>query len=155
MLLGIMNVVLGILMLIYWLFVHHWAYVSKSMLYLGILTTDLGAWFCLETSSSILLSQNPVFHSYVTRMLLLLLPIPFMMFVRHYLKARDRYLCRIFVWLDVAEIAVVLFLQLMDIRDLTQTLWMTHVMIGLAVLYFIYTICNKFYHHTTTHALWI
>ena len=58
MLLGIMNVVLGILMLIYWLFVHHWAYVSKSMLYLGILTTDLGAWFCLETSSSILLSQN-------------------------------------------------------------------------------------------------
>ena len=43
----------------------------------------------------------------------------------------------------------------MDIRDLTQTLWMTHVMIGLAVLYFIYTICNKFYHHTTTHALWI
>lgn len=44
---------------------------------------------------------------------------------------------------------------LMDIRDLTQTLWMTHVMIGLAVLYFIYTICNKFYHHTTTHALWI
>lgn len=155
MLLGIMNVVLGILMLIYWLFVHHWAYVSKSMLYLGILTTDLGAWFCLETSSSILLSQNPVFHSYVTRMLLLLLPIPFMMFVRHYLKARDRYLCRIFVWLDVAEIAVVLFLQLMDIRDLTQTLWMTHVMIGLAVLYFIYTICNKFYLHTTTHALWI
>ena len=155
MLLGIMNVVLGILMLIYWLFVHHWAYVSKSMLYLGILTTDLGAWFCLETSSSILLSQNPVFHSYVTRMLLLLLPIPFMMFVRHYLKARDRYLCRIFVWLDVAEIAVVLFLQLMDIRDLTQTLWMTHVMIGLAVLYFIYTICNKFYHHTATHALWI
>ena len=155
MLLGIMNVVLGILMLIYWLFVHHWAYVSKSMLYLGILTTDLGAWFCLETSSSILLSQNPVFHSYVTRMLLLLLPIPFMMFVRHYLKARDRYLCRIFVWLDVAEIAVVLFLQLIDIRDLTQTLWMTHVMIGLAVLYFIYTICNKFYHHTTTHALWI
>lgn len=155
MLLGIMNVVLGILMLIYWLFVHHWAYVSKSMLYLGILTTDLGAWFCLETSSSILLSQNPVFHSYVTRMLLLLLPIPFMMFVRHYLKAKDQYLCRIFVWLDVAEIAVVLFLQLMDIRDLTQTLWMTHVMIGLAVLYFIYTICNKFYYHTTTHALWI
>lgn len=77
------------------------------------------------------------------------------MFVRHYLKAKDQYLCRIFVWLDVAEIAVVLFLQLMDIRDLTQTLWMTHVMIGLAVLYFIYTICNKFYHHTTTHALWI
>ena len=154
-LLGIMNVALGILMLTYWLFVHHWAYVSKSMLYLGILTTDLGAWFCLETGSSILLSQNPVFHSYASRILLLLLPIPFTMFVRHYLKAKDQYLCRIFVWLDVAEIAVVLFLQLMDIRDLTQTLWMTHVMIGLAVLYFIYTICNKFYHHTATHALWI
>ena len=43
MLLGIMNVALGILLLTYWLFVHHWAYVSKSMLYLGILTTDLGA----------------------------------------------------------------------------------------------------------------
>ena len=155
MLLGIMNVALGILMLTYWLFVHHWAYVSKSLLYLGILTTDLGAWFCLETGSSILLSQNPVFRSYASRILLLLLPIPFMMFVRHYLKAKDQYLCRIFVWLDVAEIAVVLFLQLMDIRDLTQTLWMTHVMIGLAVLYFIYTICNKFYPHTTTHALWI
>lgn len=155
MLLGIMNVALGILMLTYWLFVHHWAYVSKSLLYLGILTTDLGAWFCLETGSSILLSQNPVFRSYASRILLLLLPIPFMMFVRHYLKAKDQYLCRIFVWLDVAEIAVVLFLQLMDIRDLTQTLWMTHVMIGLAVLYFIYTICNKFYHHTTTHTLWI
>lgn len=154
-LLGIMNVALGILMLTYWLFVHHWAYVSKSMLYLGILTTDLGSWFCLETGSSILLSQNPVFHSYASRILLLLLPIPFTMFVRHYLKAKDQYLCRIFVWLDVAEIAVVLFLQLMDIRDLTQTLWMTHVMIGLAVLYFIYTICNKFYHHTATHALWI
>lgn len=153
--LGIMNVALGILMLTYWLFVHHWAYVSKSLLYLGIFTTDLGAWFCLETGSSILLSQNPVFRSYASRILLLLLPIPFIMFVRHYLKARDQYLCRIFVWLDVAEIAVVLFLQLTDIRDLTQTLWMTHVMIGLAVLYFIYTICNKFYHHTTTHALWI
>ena len=154
-LLGIMNVALGILMLTYWLFVHHWAYVSKSLLYLGILTTDLGAWFCLETDSAILLSQNPVFRSYASRILLLLLPIPFTMFVRHYLKAKDQYLCRIFVWLDVAEIAVVLFLQLMDIRDLTQTLWMTHVMIGLAVLYFIYTICNKFYHHATTHALWI
>ena len=153
--LGIMNVALGILMLTYWLFVHHWAYVSKSLLYLGIFTTDLGAWFCLETGSSILLSQNPVFRSYASRILLLLLPIPFIMFVRHYLKARDQYLCRIFVWLDVAEIAVVLFLQLTDIRDLTQTLWMTHVMIGLAVLYFIYTICSKFYHHTTTHALWI
>lgn len=153
--LGIMNVALGILMLTYWLFVHHWAYVSKSLLYLGIFTTDLGAWFCLETGSAILLLQNPVFRSYASRILLLLLPIPFIMFVRHYLKARDRYLCRIFVWLDVAEIAVVLFLQLTDIRDLTQTLWMTHVMIGLAVLYFIYTICSKFYHHTTTHALWI
>ena len=153
--LGIMNVALGILMLTYWLFVHHWAYVSKSLLYLGIFTTDLGACFCLETGSAILLLQNPVFRSYASRILLLLLPIPFIMFVRHYLKARDRYPCRIFVWLDVAEIAIVLFLQLMDIRDLTQTLWMTHVMIGLAVLYFIYTICNKFYHHTTTHALWI
>lgn len=153
--LGIMNVALGILMLTYWLFVHHWAYVSKSLLYLGIFTTDLGAWFCLETGSSILLSQNPVFRSYASRILLLLLPITFIMFVRHYLKARDQYLCRILVWLDVAEIAVVLFLQLTDIRDLTQTLWMTHVMIGLAVLYFIYTICSKFYHHTTTHALWI
>ena len=97
MLLGIMNVALGILMLTYWLFVHHWAYVSKSLLYLGILTTDLGAWFCLETGSSILLSQNPVFRSYASRILLLLLPIPFMMFVRHYLKAKDQYLCRIFV----------------------------------------------------------
>lgn len=153
--LGIMNVALGILMLTYWLFVHHWAYVSKSLLYLGIFTTDLGAWFCLETGSAILLLQNPVFRSYASRILLLLLPIPFVMFVRHYLQAADRYLGRIFVWLDVAEIAVVLFLQFTDIRDLTRTLWMTHVMIGLAVLYFIYTICSKFYHHTTTHALWI
>ena len=76
----------------------------------------------------------------------------------------------------MAEIAVVLFLQLMDIRDLTQTLWMTHVMIGIghsgtrpysfvsaartACIYYhaqssLSTICNRFYHHTTTHALWI
>ena len=153
--LGIINVALGILMLCYWLFVHHWAYVSKSLLYLGILTTELGAWFCLETGSAILLLQNPVFRSYASRILLLLLPIPFLMFVRHYLQANDRYLCRILVWLDVAEIAVVLFLQFTDTLDLTHTLWMTHIMIGLAVFYFLYTICNKFYHHAITHALWI
>ena len=153
--LGIMNVALGILMLSYWLFVHQWAYVSKSLLYLGIFTTELGAWFCLETGSAILLLQNPVFRSYASRILLMLLPIPFLMFVRHYLQANDRYLCRILVWMDVAEITIVLFLQFTNRQDLVHTLWMTHIMIGVGVFYFIYTICSKFYHHTVTHALWI
>ena len=122
------------------------------------LTTDLGAWFCLwKQALPFFCHRTEVFHRYIISPPCFFIALPHSFFdVRPALfKSEGRYLCRIFVWLDVAEIAVVLFLQLMDIRDLTQTLWMTHVMIGLAVLYFIYTICNKFYHHTTTHALWI
>lgn len=153
--LGILNIALGILMLSYWIFVHRWAYVSKSLFYLGLFTTELGAWFCLETGAAILLLKNPVFRSYASRTLLLLLPIPFLMFVRHYLKTTDRYLWKILLWTDVAEIVLVILLQFTGIADLVDTLWMTHLMLGLSVFYFIFTIIRKFYHHALSHALWI
>lgn len=153
--LGILNIALGILMLSYWIFVHRWAYVSKSLLYLGLFTTELGAWFCLETGAAILLMKNPVFRSYASRSILLLLPIPFLMFVRHYLKATDRYLWKILLWTDVSEIFLVLLLQFTKTADLVQTLWMTHLMLALTVFYFIFTIISKFYFRARSHALWI
>jgi diguanylate cyclase (GGDEF)-like protein len=114
--------------------------IGGAMIYLGIFTTLLGIWSLTENGIMAVLLRRRAATSFTSFIMLALIGIPFIMFVRMYLHTSDKYVYKVLLLLNLVNIITVLSLQFLGIRDLKQTLTLTHIaMIG-AVLYLPYSL---------------
>lgn len=136
-------IAVGIYMLIYWGLVHKSAYIDQTLFYLGTFSVIMGAWSANETDTAVLLIQNHQASTFAAFILLMMMCIPFAMFVRNFLEIGDKkiwkYLCNI----SMLETTGCCILHFTGIYELRQSIVFTHVIIGCALLYLIYGIVHK------------
>ena len=125
---------LGVCMVIYWVYIRLHTPIKMNLLQLGVFAILLSVWSINESRFTTLLVKNNIACSYLSFISLMLLPLPFAMFVRSYYEDDDK-IWDIFFLTDVIQIFICLCLQMFKLADLRQTLWTSHIMMGfLAVI---------------------
>lgn len=122
----------GICMILYWIYVRCHMAIKPDLLYLGIFGLFLSIWSANETRIITLLLQNNLVCSYLSFISLMLLPLPFALFVRSYYQDESK-IWDIFCFVNIIQIIVCIILQLFKIADLCNTLWMTHVILAFLI----------------------
>lgn len=127
----IIMLVLGIVLSAYHLFIsRNISNTSGKLLKLGIFSIFLSIWSINECSLTTLLLKNNLMTSYLSFLSLMLLAFPFAMFVQTYYEDESRiwkWFCRV----DIAQIVICLLLAVTNIADLRETIWATHIMMGI------------------------
>lgn len=117
----------GICMVIYWIYIRFHMPIKLNLLNLGIFALFLSVWSANESCFTTLIFANNLVCSYIAFISLMMLPLPFALFVKSYYRD-DNDIWDIFCILDVIQIIVCLILQILKIADLRNTLWTTHIM---------------------------
>ena len=103
-------------------------------LYLAVFAVIIGLWKLSDTRSSpLLFPRNPMFLSYFTLAMLLLAPVPMLMFARGCSSGRSsRFLDDVCMLSLLSGVAIVI-LQAANVLDFRESLPATHVVIGLTM----------------------
>lgn len=119
---------IGIGMVGYWCYIRFQMPIKLNLLYLGFFAMLLSIWSGNESRFATLLLKSNLICSYMAFISLMLLPLPFALFVRAYYEDKNK-IWDIFCIVNVIQVTLSLFLQLFKVSDLRNTLWTTHIMI--------------------------
>lgn len=128
---------IGICMVIYWLYMRFHLPIKLNLLQLGVFAILLSVWSANESSFSVLLMKNNIISSYIAFISLMLLPLPFALFVKSHYEDNSK-MWDIYCIADVIQIALCLILQMFKLVDLHNTLWSTHAMIIILLVLVLY-----------------
>lgn len=136
-------IMLGIFMIIYWLLVCRKTKVAQDMLYMGIFVSLLGMWSLGEETGIAVLFNNRPYASFLAYTLLMLMGISFLLFVKFFLGAEDRYIHKILVAYSFTAMIVSIVLQCLNIADFKQTVILSHICLVCGLLYLLFVVCDK------------
>ena len=142
-LISMMVILIGLYISIYWIVIRCGSRIDGTLLYLGIFSILLGTWSANETDVATLILSNRQGCSYLAFVTLMLLPIPFILFVKSFLEIRDDRCWRIICNANLALIVLTHILNAAEIYEFRRSLWMTHVLIILTILYLLVVIWSK------------
>jgi diguanylate cyclase (GGDEF)-like protein len=150
-----LNVCVGVILMIYGIAAKKRSNIGEAMIYLGVFTVLLGTWSISENGIMAVLIENRAANSFLSFTSLSLIGIPFVMFVRCYLQTEDKYIYKILLCINVIGIILTYQLQFLGIRDMKQTLWLTHICMMSSFLYLPYSLIRMAVRHTITHRFWV
>mgnify|MGYP002672174745 FL=1 len=142
-LISMLVILVGLYISIYWIVICSGSRIDGTLLYLGIFSILLGIWSANETDVATLIVANRQGCSYLAFVTLMLLPIPFILFVKSFLEISDDRICRIICNANLALIVLTHILNATGIYEFRRSLWMTHVLIILTILYLLVVIWSK------------
>ncbi len=135
--------IVGIYMLGYWLLVRKSGDVDATLLYLGLFSVLLGLWTANETDFAALLLVNRHASTFAAFILLMVMPIPFVLFVRSFLDLGDRQIWRIFCDFSMVMCVISGVLHFTGIWEFRQSLVLTHIVIVGLLIYLMGAIVFK------------
>lgn len=124
----------GIAMLFYGLLVVKKAQDSEAIIQFAIFATMLGVWSAIETQIPDWIFPCSMVIVVMSHLMLMTLPIPFMLFLRHMYHNGESILWSICCYINCAVIAVRVILQITGMYDLRETLLLTHICLLLCVV---------------------
>lgn len=134
----VLAVILGIIMMAYWCYIHHSTYIKPDMLYLGMFSVLLGIWSLNEVPINVLVLQNHVMISYLAFITLMLLPVPFLLFVRSLYNDERDWAWNIAIFVALVNTVAGIACQVFRIRDMYLMLRFSHIELGITVIVLIY-----------------
>jgi diguanylate cyclase (GGDEF)-like protein len=150
-----LDVCMGFILLVYGIAMYKRSSIGVSMVYLGMFTVLLGIWSLTENGVVALLLVNRAACSFISFTALALIGLPFILFVRSYLQTDDKYMYKIMMGINILNIILTFPLQIFGIRDMKQTLMMTHISMVVAVLYLPYSMLRILCKHNITRRFWV
>ncbi len=137
----------GISMLLYGLFVVKKGHDAEIIIQFAIFAIMLGIWSTLETQIPDWIFPCSMVVVFVSHLMLMIMPIPFMLFLRYMYHNKDNKLWSFCCYINCAVIAVRVILQMLGIYDLRETLFLTHI----CLLLFVIVIVAMTIHEITVH----
>ncbi|MDE7340373.1 MAG: GGDEF domain-containing protein [Lachnospiraceae bacterium] len=123
----------GIVLLLYDLFAGKKGSDAETIMQFAIFAMMLGIWSVIETQIPDWIFPGNMLIVFLSHLMLMVMPIPFMLFLRRMYHNGDSKLWSFCCYLDCAVIVVRVFLQIMGIFDLRETLLLTHICLLLFV----------------------
>lgn len=129
-----MIVLAGIVMLLYGLFVVKKGQDAETIMQFAIFATMLGIWAVIETQIPDWVFPGSIVIVFISHLMLMTMPIPFILFLRHLYHNGESRLWSVCCYINCAVIAVRVLLQITGIFDLRETLLLTHICLMLFVI---------------------
>lgn len=127
---------IGVCMIVFWFFVRCKVKIQSNLLKLGIFAILLSIWSMNECRLFVLILKNNIVCSYISFLVLMLLPFALASFVCSFYESHDK-IWNTYFKINLVQIILCLLLQLFKLIDLRDTLWTSHVMmLFLAVVIF-------------------
>lgn len=136
-LLGLAAAMIGIVLVIYGLAAYRRTGGDKGVIMMGLFSLFIGIWKITDVNMMALIIPSPLLRANLAFVSLLLLVIPFALYAKGIFGKTDKF------WyapclLNAAVIVLDVVLQVTGIKDLRETLWLTHLcLIVLAVAYMV------------------
>ena len=103
----------------------------------------LGLWSANETDVSALIFANRQAGAYIAFVTLMIMPMAFIMFVKSFLEINDNLFWKLICYFNVTIILLEHILNATGMYYFRQTLWMTHIVIILMLIYLFVVITIK------------
>lgn len=130
----ILTIIIGIVLIFYWINIHRSSVkIDSCLFYLGIFSITYGLYTLSESQISIFLFSNYILFSYASYLLRMLIPLPFLLFIRNLYQNKNSPIWSVLCCLSIGNILLCTALQIMNIADFAETLWITHIIILLYV----------------------
>lgn len=126
MVIGLLAVTLGGIYIFYILYNRHNTEVDKSLLMLGMFSVQIGLWKIVDTNAFYLLFPGRSAFSYAAFLTLLLVTVPYCMFIRQLHTSSEKLIWYVPCIASLTGIVVLLVLQVFNIADLRQMLLVIH-----------------------------
>ncbi len=147
---SLLIVIMSLIILIYYAFMHKRQKLSKELLYLGSFTNFCGIWSINETNFANLIFQNKILNSLIPYYCLMLLVPPFIMFFDSYLNIYSKVIKRLIICASMLQFIVLTALHFLKIAEYRETLVFVQAMICIAVLYLIVGMITQIAKHRMT-----
>jgi diguanylate cyclase (GGDEF)-like protein len=125
------------------------------MIYLAFFSIIMGIWSISDNGIAAFLIEKRAALSFISYAALAVVGFPLVMFVHCYLQPEDKYVHKIILGFNVIDIVTVFSLQLLGIRDMKQTVTLTHVAMLLSCLYLPFSILHMLRKHITNRRFWV
>lgn len=126
MLIGVVTIIVGIGFIVYVICIYRNERMDKNLAHLGMFAVSIGAWQVCDLPAAPLFFLHKPVVSYVPYVALLLMPVPFVLFVRGLHNSRDHMAWKIMIASSYVNIILCIGAQLLRIADFRQTIWITH-----------------------------
>ncbi|MCM1121358.1 MAG: diguanylate cyclase [Eubacterium sp.] len=123
----------GIVMMLYRLLVVKKGHDAETIMQFASFAIMLGIWSVIETQIPDWIFPGSMIVVFVSHLMLMTMPIPFMLFLRRMYHNGENRLWGLCCYMNCAVIAVRVLLQIMGIYDLRETLLLTHICLFLFV----------------------
>lgn len=145
--LGILVILAGIVFILFSLVNGRKTDFGKSLIFLGIFSFLVGLWKLTDLRAAAFFYKQWPALSYLPFLSLLLLGIPFILYIKEFYHSKESIVWYIAVAMNLVQIVVVVLLQLTGIADVRQTLISTHLIMALGVLLTIVMSCVELKRH--------
>ncbi len=145
----------GIVMIGCWAYVNSKHKVRKTLYHLGIFSITMGLWSLNETEAIKVLNSNYAFSYNLAYICLLVMGLPYLIFTKEYLDAKDDKLFRRIILADVIFDAVIVLLHVLGLRDFRENIYLIHGALGLLLFIAAFTVFNKIITRTIGPRVWI
>ena len=124
-------IILGLVFIGFTLVSYRSTGVNKGLM-LGIFAVFIGLWQIFDSDGIAILCSSAIHLSYITFLSLLLLVVPFLLFLKELFVRSEALIWYILCFSSIIVFFITLILQVLDIADMRQTLWLNHmVMLGI------------------------
>lgn len=130
-------VVVGFSLILYWTISRKRSKADPAMICFGLFTVILGLWSMNETDIAMIMMQNRTVGSAIGYTLLLLMPMPFIQFVRHFFQIKSASVSNVLSLLSIALGVILPILHICRVAEFKTTAKWIHYMMILSVLYMI------------------
>ena len=144
-LISLLIVIFGIVLIIYWVFLARRFDIGNSLLYLGFFSTLIGLYLLNDTEAAIIGIHHRIASILITYLILMMLGPTGIIFIKEFFGTVENRIWKILCILPVIQFVVCLALQVFNIYDLRETLFLTHIIICLSAGYMAATLIVKVY----------
>lgn len=125
---SIITLMIGIFILCYGLYTIIKANINKSFIFLGLFTITLAIYTANEQTIFLLMTGNHIVSAYISFITLMIMPIPFVLFLKELYTNNNHIAWYIVIGLNFVNLTATTLLQILNIADYRETLTATHIM---------------------------
>lgn len=137
---SILAIIVGIIFIAFIIYNRNNPELDKSLFMLGCFSICIGMWKWSDTRMAVLIFPHSIGVSYIPYISLLLAVIPFVLYVKDLFKDKENWIWYVPCIASLIVILVSIVLQVRDVLDLRENLWMNH----LVMLSFIFVVLYMF-----------
>lgn len=142
-LVSILDFIVGIFLIIYYLTASRDVSMDKGLWYFGLFAVMVGAWSLNETEMMTLLVENRVSASYAGYVIIMLMIAPFAFFVRELFEGENDKIADIISIVSFANVIICVVLHMTGIRGFKQTVSFTHFLMMVDLAYLLYALMHR------------